>query len=154
MLWKNYCTYGIILFLNFIIWKAFFNLNASKKIVFEASTFFRRDDSVPKLNSRLSFCYRLPVAGKYLELCLGRNHGHRESYYGSVCWMDYSVHNMAIQWLHFIFVSFFFLWDVQRMLMTPFWCLLLALSIFEPFFSVSIADFEYCLFETLTIADY
>ena len=40
------------------------------------------------------------------------------------------------------------------MSVTPFWCLLLALSIFEPFFSVSIADFEYCLFETLTIADY
>ena len=38
------------------------------KIVFKASTFFRRDNWVSKLNSSLGFCYRLPVAEECLEL--------------------------------------------------------------------------------------
>ena len=41
-----------------------------QKIVCKASKSFRRGAWVSKLSSRLSFCYRVPVVEKYLELCL------------------------------------------------------------------------------------
>ena len=50
--------------------KGFFIATTCKKIDFNDSTFFQRDNWVSKLNWRLSFCYQVPVAERCLELCL------------------------------------------------------------------------------------
>ena len=47
-----------------------FNGKSSQKVVFKALNYFRRDDSISKLTSRLNFCYRVPVAETCLESCL------------------------------------------------------------------------------------
>ena len=56
-------------FLNFVASKSF-SLQIHEKINFKALHNFQRNDLVPKPNSKSSFCYQVPAAEQWLELCL------------------------------------------------------------------------------------